>query len=178
MRLFTAIDITPEIEDHLTTLLNHLRPLAKITWSPPKNMHITTKFIGEWPEDRVPELQRILAGAGSPGPIPIAVRNLGWFPNPRHPRVFWAGVEGGKPLETLAHATEDALHTIGVPREERKYSPHLTLARIRESVPLDPLRRAIDSLPSTDFGSFEATVFYLYLSRGGKYTKLADFTLT
>lgn len=177
MRLFTAIDLPPEIRASLSKLLDRLRPAAKISWSPVDNMHITTKFIGEWPEDRLAEMNAALASAGSPGALEIAVRGLGWFPNPRNPRVFWAGIEGGPELAALAHATEEAVYPIGVPREDRKFSPHLTLARIRERVPLERLRDAVDALEGPGFGSFRASAYSLYLSRGGKYTRLREFLL-
>jgi 2'-5' RNA ligase len=178
MRLFTAIDIDPRVRDRLGALLARLRPLAKLSWTTPDRMHITTKFIGEWPEDRLGEMKNTLASAGSPGVIDISIRDLGWFPNTRRPRVFWAGVHGGAALHDLARATEEAVFRIGVAREERDYSPHLTLARLREAVPLDRLQRELDALGLADFGSFRAPAFYLYLSRAGRYTKLADFPLT
>jgi len=177
MRLFTAIDIPEEVRKNLHALVARLRPAAKISWSAPEKLHITTKFIGEWPENRIEEIKAALKTVGSPGPIEIAIGGLGWFPNPRSPRVLWAGVESGPSLETLARATEQVTASLGVPKEDRKFSPHLTLARIKERVPLEALQRAIASLPSLDFGSFPVTSFYLFLSSGGKYTKLAEFVL-
>jgi len=177
MRLFTGIDLPLDVQHNLRMLVDRLRPSARISWSTVEKMHITTKFIGEWPEDRLDELKATLARVSSPVPIQIAIHHLGWFPNEKNPRVFWAGIEAGAELHTLAAATDNAVHTIGVPKEERKYSPHLTLARIRERVPLDALLRAIKALESVDFGSFLASSFFLYLSSGGKYTKLAEFVL-
>jgi 2'-5' RNA ligase len=177
MRLFTGIDIPDHVLANLSGLLEGLRPTAKITWPRVEKLHVTTKFIGEWPETRLEQMKRALKTVGSPGPITISVRGLGWFPNPRSPRVFWAGIESGPELEALAHSTEKSVEAIGVPKEDRKYSPHLTLARIKERVSLDALRRAIDKLPSVDFGSFPVTSFFLYLSAGGRYTKLAEFPL-
>jgi 2'-5' RNA ligase len=180
MRLFVAIDIPAEITDALRCFVDRLRPTAKIGWSPVDNLHITTKFIGEWPEPRLDEMKRALISVPVKGAIDITVKGLGWFPNPRHPRVFWAGVKGGEPLHALARATEQAVAGLGVPIEERDYSPHLTLARIREAVSLDSLHQTIESFPAGcgfDFGSFSATEFFLYLSAGGKYTQLARFPL-
>ena len=177
MRLFAAIDIPEEVRRNLRDLIGRLRPTAAIAWSRVENMHITTKFIGEWPEDRLEEMKLALRGAGSPGAIEIRVRGLGWFPNLRNPRVFWAGIESGPALAMLAKSTETAVAKIGVPVEEREFSPHLTLARIRDRVPLEALLRAIGALPQPDFGSFAATSFSLYLSRDGQYTKLSEFML-
>lgn len=180
MRLFTAIDIPEDVMEGFRSLLKRLKPLAKLSWSRAENLHITTKFIGEWPEERLDEMKRTLAATRVPAPIDIAVRGLGWFPNERRPRVFWAGIDGGEPLRALARATEQAVAQLGVPVEERAYSPHLTLARIKEAVPLDALRQALQALPSGcgfDFGSFQASSFLLYLSANGRYTQLARFPI-
>jgi 2'-5' RNA ligase len=180
MRLFTAIDIPTDLTEALRSFVDRLRPTAKIAWSPVENLHVTTKFIGEWPEPRLDEMTRALASVQATGSVEIAVKGLGWFPNERRPRVFWAGVEGGQALRILARATEDAVAELGVPVETRDYSPHLTLARIRETVALDRLQQVLESFPSGcgfDFGSFRATQFFLYLSAGGRYTQLAGFPL-
>ena len=180
MRLFAAIEIPDDLKEALRSFVGRLQPTAKIGWSPVDNLHVTTKFIGEWPEPRLDQMKRTLASVPVNGAIEVTVKGLGWFPNPRRPRVFWAGVEGGEALRTLARATEQAVAQLGVPIEQRAYSPHLTLARIREAVPLDHLHQTIESFPAGcgfNFGSFSATQFFLYLSAGGKYTQLAGFPL-
>src|SRR5205814_4128750 len=101
MRLFTAIDLPQEIVDRLDELISDLRPRARINWSTASNLHITTKFIGHWPEDRLPQLNRALDGLGCRPPIAIRVAGLGFFPNERSPRVFWAGVEASSELVRL-----------------------------------------------------------------------------
>jgi 2'-5' RNA ligase len=177
MRLFTAIDIPAPIKLRLSALLDRLKPLAKLSWSPSEHLHVTTKFIGEWPEARLDEVNQALAAVPRPGPIEIAVRGLGWFPNDRNPRVFWAGIEAGPELPALAHATDQSLAALGVPIEEREFLPHLTLARRRNPVPIDRLRKELDEIPSGDFGCFRAESFFLYLSKAGKYTRLHEFPL-
>jgi 2'-5' RNA ligase len=179
VRLFVAVDIPEDILATLEALIARLRPSARIQWSPVSNLHITTKFIGEWPEDRAGEVDAALRKLTTRAWLPISIRGLGFFPNPRAPRVFWAGVEPPAGLVDLAAETERALASLGVESERRAYSPHLTLARIKEPVPLATLHRAISELPSTDFGSFTADRFHLYrsqLQRGGSvYTKLSEY---
>lgn len=182
MRLFTGFDLPSEIADSLTRLIDHLRPVAQVKWTPAYNLHLTTKFIGEWPEDRIPELIEHLKPLGGRAPIPISVQGIGWFPNPHNPRILWTGIKAGPELPALAGDTDAATAGLGIARETKPYSPHLTLARIKEPVPLAPLRQAIAQLPSVEFGSFPADRFYLYLSKPGPsgsiYTKLAEFPLT
>ena len=179
MRLFTGIDLAPEVVTNLEKLLDRLQPAARINWTPPRNLHITTKFIGEWPEARLAELIAKLRGLPSRAPIEIAVGKLGFFPNPHSPRVFWAGVHAGESLASLAHDTEDAVAALGVAKETRPYSPHLTLARIKTPGRFTGLLQAVAALPSLEFGAFVAARCYLYHSRpsssGSVYTKLADF---
>ena len=181
MRLFTGIDLPPDVVRNLEKLADRLRPTARVRWSPSANLHITTRFIGEWPAERVAELKTALATLSVDGAIAIQVRRLGFFPNPGAPRVFWAGVEASPGLAVLAAETDRVLATLGRAPEGRPFSPHLTLARIKEPVPLRELRDAIAALPSLEFGDFSADRFHLYQSRvsaaGSVYTKLAEFPL-
>jgi 2'-5' RNA ligase len=180
MRLFTGLELPATVVDNLKNLLERLRPSARINWSPPENLHITTKFIGEWPEARLAELQAALGGLPPRKPIGVHIQKVGFFPNPHSPRVFWCGVEAPG-IEALAADTDRATAALGVQTEARAYSPHLTLARIKEKLDLQPLRELIAAAPSLDFGTFEARGFFLYLSKlrptGSVYTKLAEFPL-
>ena len=170
MRLFTAIDIPADVRTRLTDLLDQLRPLAELQWSKPEKLHITATFIGEWPEGRLTELMAVLSEVKS-DPIPIAIEGLGWM----NPRVLAAGIVAPPALASLARATRDALASIGVALEDREYHPHLTLARRKHRRPTPLLGQAIARLQSSEFGTFSATGFALFLSHGGKYTQLREY---
>jgi 2'-5' RNA ligase len=174
MRLFTAVDLPVQMVEKLSAFLARLRPLAKLRWTEVENLHITTKFIGEWPEGCLDDMKNALRSVKYSEPIRISVRGVGWFPDLTRPHVFWAGVDGREPLSNLAKRTEEAVTTLGIPIETRVYSPHLTLARVRYAVPLEAL---LTSAGDPDFGAFEAGSFFLYLSASGKYSKLAEFPL-
>jgi 2'-5' RNA ligase len=182
MRLFTAIDLPEKVLGNLAALLERLKPAARIHWSPPANLHITTKFMGEWPEDRLREMQKTLGALAPRQAFPIQIRNVGFYPNPHSPRIFFAGIEAPADLAALARDIDGALQKIGVEPEKRAYNPHLTLARIKEPVPMQKLRQSIAALDSLDFGEFQADRFYLYQSRmqstGSVYTKLSEFPLS
>jgi 2'-5' RNA ligase len=177
LRLFTAIDIPPDVKAALAAVLDRLRPLAKLHWIAVEKLHITTKFIGDWPDDRLEHLTRALSAVRSPAPVDIAIRRIGWLPNPRSARVLYAGVEAGEALIALAAATEQAAAGAGVPLEDRIFRPHVTLARTRKGVPLGALKEALAGIELSAVGSYRAASFTLYLSAAGKYTKLQEFSL-
>jgi RNA 2',3'-cyclic 3'-phosphodiesterase len=180
MRLFTGLDLPSDVIQNLERLLVRLRPAARVNWSPVANLHITTKFIGEWPDEKLNVLTTALGALPARAAIAVHMHKLGFFPNPRAPRNFWCGIEAPG-LPELAADTEAATSGAGIPAEKRPYSPHLTLARIKDRVDLRPLHEAIAALPSSDFGQFTASRFFLYRSQlratGSVYTKLAEFPL-
>ncbi len=186
MRLFAGIAIGPNVVANLARILKELRPLAPLTWSPVENLHITSKFIGEWPEERLLELEEALEGVPLPGSFTVTISGFGYFPNPHNPRVLFAGVQAGSELGALAAAIDERLRLLGIAGEERPYSPHLTLAQIKQK-PAKPdhireLREHIANMTNFDFGTFQDSEFHLYLSKtgpkGSVYTSLASYPLT
>jgi RNA 2',3'-cyclic 3'-phosphodiesterase len=161
--------------DKLSALIEELKPMANINWSPIQNLHITCKFIGAWPVDRLTDLKAALSGVRVAEAIPITVSGFGFFPNPQHPHSCFAGVQSGPALCELATAIDQALAPRGCPPEARAFHPHVTLARIKRPSEL-PTPGA-----NVDFGSFTAREFHLYLSEptphGSVYTKLATYDL-
>ena len=109
----------------------------------------------------------------------MEIRNLGWFPNERSPRVLWAGVDGGEQLFKLVHDTEDCLMRLGIPKEDRGFSAHLTLARIKNPVPLQRLRQRVEELQPAALGKFPVSRFVLFRSDPGSnasiYRKLREY---
>src|SRR5437868_2113089 len=93
MRLFTGLDLPGEAVASLEQLLDLLRPAARIHWSLPANLHITTKFIGAWPEERLDELKGALAGTPPRPAIPVRLNRIGFRPNPHAPHVLFCGIE-------------------------------------------------------------------------------------
>jgi 2'-5' RNA ligase len=176
MRLFTGIAIEEHTLEKLAGVLARLRPSAALKWSPAANLHITTKFIGEWPEPRLEELQGSLATVPPTGAIPIAVSRFGFFPGAHRPRAFFAGVQAGPELREVARRIDETVAALGVAKEDRPYLPHVTLARIKNEN-VQELREQIASMTDFDFGSFEAVQFHLYASRGGVYEPLSGYSV-
>jgi 2'-5' RNA ligase len=182
MRLFTGLDLPGEVVRNLEALLERLRPAARIQWIPPANLHVTTKFIGDWQEERLPELKAALAGLPERPDIEVAVAKAGFYPHERAARIFWCGIEA-QGLDALVADTGQAASSLGIAREKRPYSPHLTLGRISrktaDRLDLRPLHSAIAAVQPLEFGRFSARSFFLYRSQlrptGSVYTKLAEF---
>lgn len=185
MRLFVALDIPDGIRARMLDYMERARGLAPdARWARPEGLHVTLKFIGEVSDTRVREVQAGLATIRAAA-FAVAFEGVGFFPSARAPRVFWIGVKAGTALPQLAAAIDDAVQRLGIAREERPYSPHLTLARAgaRPGAQhhLPPLAALSESSPPPQFGTMTAREFFLYWSQpqrgGSKYTKLERFSL-
>lgn len=181
MRLFTGISIAPPAVEKLSALLQPLHSKTRLQWSPPENLHITTKFLGEWPEEKLKQVIEALQKFRKPGAFDITIERLGFFPNSYSPRVLWAGVRAPQTLARLAHETDEALSAVGVPPEKRAYSPHVTLARIKPDSATKAIQDLVEKNAGAQFGESETGEFHLFLSRpapgGSIYEKLATFAL-
>jgi RNA 2',3'-cyclic 3'-phosphodiesterase len=180
VRLFVALDIPEDVRAAIGALVKQLREQFRdARWVRIEGVHITLKFIGEVPSEKMEVIEAALRTVPSPAPIKINFRGLGFFPNERRPRVLWAGIESSAALGALAAAVDASLEPLGITREQRAFSPHLTLARYESSKGLDWLREGIAAAGPLEFGSGVAKEFHLYqsvLKRGGaEYTRLATF---
>ncbi|HEY6308224.1 MAG TPA: RNA 2',3'-cyclic phosphodiesterase [Candidatus Angelobacter sp.] len=185
MRIFIALDIPADIRARMLEYGERARSLApEARWARPEGLHVTLKFIGEVTDAKVQEIKTALAAVrGSPFELNFA--NVGFFPSPKSPRVFWIGVEGGPPLPQLTAAIDNATQKLGIAKEERAYNPHLTLARAGLGPAghhlLRPVASVVQSEPAPQFGTMTAREFFLYQSQpqrgGSKYTKLQRFGL-
>lgn len=128
MRLFVAIDLPDEVKRSVADIC---RGVTGVRWLPSDQLHLTLRFIGEADDAVNAAIRRGLAGITSP-PFPLSLQGVGCFPSPRRPRVLWVGLSGGEPLKRLQQKVEAAVVTAGIPAEERPFSPHITLARLRE----------------------------------------------
>jgi len=180
MRLFVALEIPSAVRENLAALLKSLRGLSPQTrWARPENLHATLKFIGEVPEAKLADIGRALAGVRSDQLVTLDFRGLGFFPNEKHPRVFWAGIEASPNLKTLAADIEKVTENLGIAREQRPFSPHLTLARFEPPRLPEKLRVAIQENATREFGSLRTNQFRLIESKlkpsGAEYTTLESF---
>lgn len=144
------------------------------------NLHITLKFLGQIDETRVPAVAEAIRAAAAPAAaFDVAVRGLGAFPTASRPRVVWAGLDEARALGALAAEVDDALATLGIPRESRPFAAHVTLGRVREPRRNPALAEALAR--RADFGRLPVARVSLMRSelhpRGARYTELAGVLL-
>src|ERR1700683_4059065 len=195
MRLFIALDLDDTIRAKIIRFMDGVRGFApEARWVRPESLHVTLKFVGQWPDDKLAEMQRSLQQILSER-VEFTVRDYGFFPTAKAPRVFWIGIHAGPQLSALASAIDIQTASLGVAREEHPFSPHLTLARRaggsgaprknkddRPNRAFARLQETLTSMSKLDFGTMTSRQFFLYKSelspRGSRYTKLFDFPLT
>jgi 2'-5' RNA ligase len=184
VRLFLAIPVEEEILRSLERGVSRLRESrAAVRWVRPEAIHQTIKFLGETRQERVDTLIRsTTAVCDRFQPFPISVTGLGAYPDPRRPRVIWAGVrELSGSLQRLWKSIEETTEKLGWLREKRGFSPHITLGRVKGSINLARLSEIIMSMENEHWGDQEAGNLVLYHSRlnpdGARYEKVHVFPL-
>jgi 2'-5' RNA ligase len=188
IRAFIAIDLTPEILQHLEQVSAQLRKRLEgvpVRWVPVDNIHLTFKFLGDVSLANVDMLKKILlTEVEGHHAFEISVGGLGAFPSPRRPRVVWVGVEAPVELTAVQNGLESAMARLGYAREERPFSPHLTLGRVsRNAVGTDErlIGEAIEALKLGFLGAARVNEVYLYKSdlhpNGAVYTRLFTASL-
>ncbi|MCL6582094.1 MAG: RNA 2',3'-cyclic phosphodiesterase [bacterium] len=134
MRLFIAINFPDKVKQVLGSLIKELRELPSDTkWVEEENLHLTVQFLGNVLEGQVPDVVAALKrSAAGVSPFRLDLGGVGVFPSIERPRVFWAGVSGETAvLSRLHRQVRREMEQIGFEPEKRRFSPHLTLARLR-----------------------------------------------
>jgi RNA 2',3'-cyclic 3'-phosphodiesterase len=188
VRLFVALEIPAAVRDNLAAQIKELRDLPAaladqgLRWVRPENLHVTLKFIGEVEAAKLEGIRRTLTGIALDAPVDVRFRGLGFFPDKEYPRVLWVGLSASGNLPVLARDIDRALEGQGLARDERAFTPHLTLARFKSRGFDETQRAAIEKNNEREFGAFQAREFHLIESElkpsGAEYTTLASFPLT
>ena len=134
IRTFICFEIPDSIKSRINKLQETLRKIdAQVSWSKPSNIHLTVKFLGNVESSRIERVSKALERSASGiSPFEIEIGGVGCFPSPRSPRVLWVGVSTIPDQLRQLHANiDEQLEREGFERETRKFSPHLTLGRIR-----------------------------------------------
>ncbi len=177
-RLFLAVRLSPETQHRIGALTGALREQARIAWVPEANFHVTLKFLGNVPTDRIPRLvEAVTLLAGERRSFSLSARGVGAFPGEDRASVLWVGVsdDGSDVLAPFVESLESALDRAGFAREWRPFHPHLTIARARPPMDVRPLL-----LPhhGAEFGQSRVHELILFDSSADlEYQPIATFQL-
>jgi 2'-5' RNA ligase len=191
LRTFIAVKLDQELKAVLAGIQARLRgavPPRAVRWVQPEGIHLTLKFLGDTPLDKVEQVKAALAlAAGQVAAFTITVGGVGCFPDARRPRVVWVGVqEPSGSLARLWQAVESQVAPLGFPSEKRPFSPHLTLGRVQRyaSSEVRDIGQAVAALAAEMVGTQDAmavsAVAYIKSDlrpTGAVYTTLADARL-
>ena len=185
MRLFVALEIPDQVRDGFAALIAELRGAdssfskSRARWVRPENLHVTLKFIGHVDAGKLDAIRAALAEVRLDSPVELRFRGLGFFPNGKRPRVFWAGIEASPNLAPLAGEIEARLAKVGISGETREFAPHLTLARFEPPGISDGLSAIAQENVSREFGAVRTGEFHLLESKtkpsGAEYARLQSF---
>jgi len=180
LRCFIAIEI-PEIpkkfiEDQIYSLKESG---SDVRWVPLENIHITMQFLGRTEESLIPglkgSLEKIVA---SYSPFYIKIADVGCFPDGRRPRVIWVGLGEAQPLINLQRDIAGEMIKFGYPKEERGFTPHVTIGRVKSHRNVGDLLKRLDEIKATSFSDFEVEKITLMKSElkpsGAIYHSLAE----
>ena len=189
MRAFIAVEISDQMRGAIARVEEHLKYAgADVKWVRPELVHLTLKFLGDIDEKRAGEVSTIIDDiARARSKFEITAKDIGAFPRIEHPRVIWVGLDKGA-AETagLAAAVEEALAGIGFKKEERPFSPHLTIGRVRSPLNKDKLKEkvvsAAESFHATSISPHTVTSIILFRStltpQGPIYTRIHESPLS
>jgi len=175
VRAFAAFELSPEMRQQLGAAQAVLKKsMARLTFVDPALIHITVKFLGEVDEKKIPQLIGALKTVKA-APFPVTGLRIE-VNNPRNPHTVWCAIDDGGRGREVFSAVETVLMPLGFPRETRPFTPHATLARVKEADP--SLFRCLDELKDVPCGSCTITGLKLkkstLTSRGPVYEDLCE----
>jgi 2'-5' RNA ligase len=177
IRLFTALDLPPDIRERLVMLQSGV-PGAR--WIRPENLHVTLRFIGEVDEHVVEDLDAALGRTVAPG-FELRLEGVGYFGPVKRPANLWAGVERSDAIQFLHDKIDRALVAAGLSPDDRKFRPHVTLARLKADSRTDRIGRWLEENALFRAGPIPVSRFVLYRSHlgsdGSVYEPLMEYPL-
>jgi len=189
LRVFIAIELSSHVSDAIQKETARLRQTLGnevIRWVPTQNMHLTLKFIGETSTSHLDFLKQLIAReANAHQQFNLQLGGLGSFPNLRKPHLLWIGVHAPAELASLQKSIEAGTTRLGYEQEERAFSPHLSIGRVRQNISqpeLQKIRTTLDTIQLGNIGIARVDSIHLFKSdlqpSGSIYTKLFSAPLS
>ncbi len=167
IRTFIAIEIPAEFQNKIGELQNSLKGIGgRISWTKSGKIHLTLKFLGDTDEDIIDEIAAELQQAvQNIAGFKISIQGTGAFPNFKRPRVIWIAAKSeGDQLQKLVAQIEDCMENFGFEKENRRFSAHLTLGRVKDAKGIEPVMEKLKSYEGFVGGAFAVKEFYLIKS--------------
>jgi 2'-5' RNA ligase len=184
MRTFIAIEIPDEIKQQMAEVQRRLKGTGvDASWTRPEGIHLTLKFLGEIPDSQVADIMSALTRtAGDTGGFRLEIEGVGTFPNSKNARVVWIGVSGDiEKLTKLQAAVEDAMAKLDMEREDRPFTPHLTLGRIKYIRSKESWLSTLEEIKDIKLAGFDVNAISLMKSElkrtGAVYTEIGRVEL-
>ncbi len=188
LRTFIAVEIPGSIHQAILQKTEALRDTlgtASVRWVPVQNIHLTLKFLGDVSLANVEILTQMLGvEAGKVDPFELQIGGLGSFPSLKRPRVLFVGIQAPAALEALYRGIDSACARLGYPSDQRRFSPHLTLGRVKQDATASDqqkIRRILDEIKIDSLGTARVDSVHLYKSElkpnGSVYTRLGSAPL-
>jgi 2'-5' RNA ligase len=180
LRCFIAIEIPDGIKKSIGQAVDNLRKSgADVKWMPDENIHITLKFLGSTEDTLIDKIKDALAEKISTySPFSITINGTGHFPPGRHPRVIWVGVEDSGVLAGLQKDIDTVMIKFGYPEENRPFTGHLTVGRVRSDKRMTEMLKKLDEFHTISFGELLIKGITLMKSElkpgGARYYSLAE----
>jgi 2'-5' RNA ligase len=183
MRLFIAIALPDSWKQILAEPESKIAWLGGgVKWVEPRGMHLTLRFLGDVEESDLPAIENATRSAvEGTAPFEMRIHGTGVFPNPRKPRVYWAGLEAPQSLLDMQARIDQQMQSLGFEKEENPFRPHLTLARIKDPMRKERMTDALLNfrLESDPISVIEVLLMRSHLSReGAHYEAIRHFPLT
>lgn len=183
LRAFIAAELPPTLQDSIHNATADLRETLDnglIRWVPAHNVHLTLKFLGDVSASSLDLIKQMMVTEASQFPaFDMQVEGLGCYPNIRRPRVLWVGLKAPAELASLQRGIETAAARLGYESEEREFSPHLTIGRVRQNASsgdVHKIRTGMESCRVGSLGTAHVDAVHLFKSElrpeGSIYSKL------
>ena len=180
LRCFIAVRLPGPVKKAIGEMIEDLKKSgADVKWVPYENIHLTLKFLGSTEESLVEDIKEALSKKlSSYSPFYIKISGAGCFPDERRPRVVWVGSGDAAQITDLQADVESELRKLGFPSEERKFSPHLTIGRVRSQKKITEMLKRLEEYRSSSFDDLEVKGVTLMKSElkpaGAEYYPLAE----
>jgi 2'-5' RNA ligase len=183
LRAFIAVEIPSTVQDAIHESTASLRKTlgeGLIRWVPPHNVHLTLKFLGDVSPASLDLIKHMLSAEARQHPcFEMRVEGIGCFPNARRPRVLWVGLQAPAVLESFQRGIDSASARLGYASEQKGFSPHLTIGRVKQdptAIEVQRIRAALEETKIGNLGTIQVSSAYLYKSdlqpSGSVYTRL------